>query len=63
MQRGLESAAKHASEVTQAFTPEGSGDPTEALVGMKLDEFQVAASAKVIKTGDELQKAILDIVA
>ena len=63
IQRGFESAAKHAEEVSTAYLPEGSGDITEALIGLKLDSHQVKANAKVIKVADELTGAVLDILA
>lgn len=63
MQSGLESAAKHAEQVTRAFRPDSEEDQVEGLVGLKTDRVQVQASAKVVKTGDELNQAILDILA
>lgn len=60
---GLERAAKAASEASQALSPNGSGDLVTPLVDLKQAELQTKASAKIIKTGDELTQSVLDILA
>jgi hypothetical protein len=61
--KGLSNIAEKADRISRAFTPENTDDPTADIVAMKLDEFQVKASSKVIKVGDELEKSVLDILA
>ena len=60
---GLERASKAASEASTALSPNGSGDLVTPLVDLKQAELQTRASAQVIKTGDELTKSVLDILA
>ncbi len=60
---GIASAAQHAEEVSQAFTPESDKEPTAALIGLSQDTLQVKASAKVIKVGEEIDKAVIDLLA
>ncbi|RMG41126.1 MAG: hypothetical protein D6719_09165 [Candidatus Dadabacteria bacterium] len=62
---GQKNAARHAEQVSRAFEPgrEAESDIVEGLVGLSQDKHQIEASAKVIKTGDELNNAILDILA
>lgn len=63
MQRGLESAAKHAQEISTAFQPDSGSDYITAAVGLKLDQFQVQASARVLQVADEMQGTVLDLLA
>lgn len=63
IQKGLAGIAEKADKISKSFTPESTEEPSAAIVGMKLDEFQVKASAKVVKVGDDLEKTILDILA
>lgn len=63
IQRGLAGIAEKADRISRAFLPENSNDPTSDIVGMKLDEHQVRASYKILKTADELEKTALDILA
>lgn len=63
IQSGLSSAARYAQDASDAFGPNGDGDLAGPAIGLKLSELQVAASVKVIKTGDELNKSVLDILA
>lgn len=61
IQRGFESAARNAQEVVNAYT---RGEDTIApSVGLITDRTQIQASARVIKVADELNGAILDILA
>ena len=60
---GMAKIAEKADRISKSFTSENSEDPTEDIIGMKLDENQVKASKKVIQTGNELDKSILDILA
>lgn len=63
IQSGLAGIAQKADRISKAFTPENPNDLTGDIVGMKMDEFQVKASAKTIKTAEELQDSVLDILA
>ena len=63
VQRGLQSAARHAAELSTAFQGEGETDPIEPIVGLKSDALQVQASAKIIAVADSLNGSILDILA
>ena len=63
MLQGLESAAQNAEKIPQAFQPESTADPLEPMLGLEQAKRQVEASAKVIKVGNELDKAVLDILA
>ena len=63
IQKGLSGIAEKADRISRSFVSENGEGPVNDIVGMKLDEFQVKASAKVIKTADELEKSVLDILA
>jgi len=63
VQNALQGVAEKADKISKAFQPESTEDPTDAIVGIKLDEFQYKASARIIKTADELAKSALDILA
>lgn len=63
MQRGMQGVSEKAEKITRAFLPESTEDPTTALVGIKLDEFQYKASAKLVKTAEELSDSALEIIA
>jgi hypothetical protein len=63
IQRGLAGVAEKAERITRAFLPDSNEEPSDAIIGIKLDEFQTKASAKVIKTAEELQDSVLDILA
>lgn len=62
MQTGLENAARDASRISQAFSPDSTEDPVGPAISLKADERQVQASANVIKIGQSMQDAILDIM-
>ena len=61
--QGLGGAVNHSVELSRAFSPEGGGEPADAIIGLKLDELQVKASAKVIKVAEKLDDSVLDILA
>ena len=66
MQQGFENAAKDAQKINAAFStenPNDNADPVEPMIALKLDQQQVKASAKVLKTADEMDKSVLDILA
>jgi hypothetical protein len=62
IQRGLQGARTHAGEIASAEAIE-SGDPSslaESLVGLKQDELQVKASAKVFRAMDAMVGVLID---
>jgi hypothetical protein len=63
VQRGLESAANHAQEISTAFQPDSESDYVSAAVGLQTDRFQVEASVKVLQVADDLQGTVLDLLA
>ena len=62
VQQGLERASQDARRVVDAFSPNSTEDPIGPIVDLAQDQRQVAASAKIIKVGDELVGSILDII-
>ena len=57
-------AASDASErVASSFQPESTDDGVAALVDLSRASQQVSASAAVVRTGNALQGALLDIIA
>ncbi|MCO6429268.1 MAG: hypothetical protein J5J00_00270 [Deltaproteobacteria bacterium] len=63
IQRGLAGAAEKAEQISKGFSPESDNDPTSAIIGLKLDEHQVQASAKIVQVADRLSQSVLDILA
>ena len=62
VQSGLKDAAEHAEKISSGFGDD-SIDTAGEIIGLKQAQHQVEASQKVIKVGDELDKAVLDIIA
>lgn len=70
VQDGMRRMEKAAGEIARAGQPinpdnpdQASGDIAEPIVELKLYENSVKASAKVIKTADEVVGTLLDIKA
>ncbi len=61
IQKGFENAARHSKEIVSASQSEG--DTLAPAIELNNDARQVQASAKVVKIADELNGAVLDIVA
>ena len=68
--RGIRGAADAADKIAKAGTGKADGDIdrdnsitdiADAAVSLKQNEFQVKASAKVVKAADEMLGTILDI--
>ena len=62
IQRGMQGARENAAQIASADTF-NNGNPAsivEPLVGLKANELQVEASAKVLKTVDEMIGSLLD---
>jgi hypothetical protein len=62
VQSGLKDAADHAQKLSSGFESD-STDTVGEIIGLKQAQNQVYASTKVIKVGNELDKAVLDIIA
>jgi len=67
IQRGVRGAADAADKIAkvgaESNKDDATGDITDAAVGLKQNELQVKASAKVVKAGDDMLGSILDITA
>ncbi len=63
MSQGLERLSRDAQRVTEAFTPNSSQDPVSAFVDLQQDALAVKAGAAVIRSGAELYRYSLDILA
>ena len=63
MQDGFRRAADHADQVVRSFQDGASDDAVSALIGLRLDQQQVEASARIIQTGRQLIGSVLDIYA
>lgn len=62
MARAGNAAAEIASQTADNAAPDGASLAT-SLVELKLSEVQVAASAKVVKSADELVGTLIDTLA
>ena len=60
---GLGNLRRDASAVAQAVNSDQNTDVASALVNVKLDSLQVAASTKVVKTVHDLLGSLLDVTA
>ena len=67
VQKGIEGAEEAASRIVKAGTvesaPASDASVVEPMVDLKLYERSVEASAKVVKTADEVLGTILDTLA
>lgn len=62
IQLGFQQAAESADKITSAFEPESTEDAVGPMIELAGAKRQVEASSKVVKVGDELMGAILDII-
>jgi hypothetical protein len=60
---GLARAADSVSRILDATGRGSDADMVDGIISLKQDELQIKASKKVIKTGEEMQDDILDILA
>ncbi len=63
IQKGLSGMRKNASDIAKAGTQESglsAEQLTRSIVGLKEDELQVKASAKVLKTVNETLGSLID---
>ncbi len=63
MNEGIAQVEQAAQRVVDSFTFENGGSTAAAIVDMQSGARQVQASAKVVQTGADLQKYILDVMA
>lgn len=61
--QGLRNLRRDASAVAQAVGNDQNLDVASALVNVKQDTLQIAASAKVVETVDDLLGSLLDVKA
>jgi hypothetical protein len=60
---GLEQATESAARITRAFQPDSTeSDIVAPITDLQSAKRQVEASSKVVKIGDSLMGAILDII-
>ncbi len=60
---GFTKVEQSSARVVQAFAPPSNEDGVQALADLKAAELQVRASAVVVKTAQEMESAVLDIIA
>jgi hypothetical protein len=63
MHSGFQSAAENAERVVRSFQDGETDDAVSALIGLRLDQQQVEASARIIETGRQLIGSVLDMYA
>lgn len=63
IRQGEAKVAEEAQNLSTAFTPDSNQDAVSASIGIKAGVRQVTASAKLLRVADELDKAVLDILA
>lgn len=66
MQTGIAKMNAHAQSIARYGTengPQGLGDVAADMVGLTQSEFQVKASAQVVKTANETLGTLLDVRA
>lgn len=65
VQKGLQGASNSAATIASADQAASTdmGSMTEALVALKQQEQQVAASAKTIKAADDMIGTLIDVLA
>lgn len=60
---GSARVAEEAQNLASSFLPAADHDAVSAVVGMKQGEQQVKSAAKLTRVADELDRAVLDIIA
>ena len=63
MMEAVQRASSAAAEVSRAFTSEDPGDPISAIVDLNMSLHSYSANAKVVKTAEEMSRAVLDLLA
>ena len=59
----LADANKQAQRISTAFTEQGDGDIATPAVALIQDQQQVRASSKILRVGEDMDRAVLDILA
>lgn len=60
---GLDRLHRDAERATRAFTPDSTEDAVSAMVDLKKDALAIRAGAAIVRTGSDLYRYTLDIVA
>lgn len=60
MQTGLDGLKHNALNLASKEAMQAQGAPVKALVDMKMNQYQVLASGKVVETVDEMLGSLLD---
>jgi hypothetical protein len=60
MQTGLDGLKRNALSLASKEAMEAQSSPVNALVEMKMNQYQVLASGKVVETVDEILGSLLD---
>ena len=63
MMQALQQIAKSAENVSRAFSSETEDIPLKDIVDIKVASHSYNANAMVFKAGEEMQKAVLDLLA
>ena len=62
IQQGLQEANSSSERLSKAFNTDSEEDPVSAIVDLQSAKRTVQAGAKVVKVGDEMLGAVLDII-
>lgn len=60
MQTGLNGLKRNALNLASKEAMQSQGTPVEDLVEMKMNQYQILASGKVVETVDEILGSLLD---
>lgn len=60
---GFDKLARDAEKTVQSFSPNSTDDAVSAMVELKRDALEIRAGAAIVRTGAELSRYTLDIVA
>ncbi len=65
IQKGFEDLNRDAAQIASVkqFKNESAANLAESLTHLKLDQLQIAASAKVVKTAGDTVGTLLDVLA
>jgi len=63
IREGLGRLNRDAERATRAFTPDSTEDAVSALVDLKQDALGIRAGVAIVRTGSDLSKYTLDIIA
>lgn len=60
---GFDRLNRDAERATRAFTPDSPDDVVSAIVDLKRDSLGIRAGAAIVRTGSDLYRYTLDIIA